>query len=114
MGGALLLILPVAWAFVATRLRKEVDSSVVSTIVVLPIAVDRSLPRGQTMLQVLAGHDTPPPPVAADWFGRWRRTSQGPRACRPSCTPRRSRPWGSDPSSQWRPGRSSWPMPTIR
>ncbi|HET9041076.1 MAG TPA: DUF4956 domain-containing protein [Gemmatimonadales bacterium] len=39
MVGALLLMLPVAWAYAATRVRKEMDSSVVSTIVVLPIAV---------------------------------------------------------------------------
>jgi hypothetical protein len=39
MVGALLLILPVAWAYVATRVRKEMDSSVVTTIVLLPIAV---------------------------------------------------------------------------
>src|SRR5690349_2054767 len=39
MSGALLLMLPVAWAYVATRLQKKVDSSVVTTIVVLPIAV---------------------------------------------------------------------------
>jgi Domain of unknown function (DUF4956) len=39
MLGALLLMLPVAWAYVATRLQKKVDSSVVTTIVVLPIAV---------------------------------------------------------------------------
>jgi hypothetical protein len=39
MVGALLLMLPVAWAYVATRLRKEMDTSVVTTIVLLPIAV---------------------------------------------------------------------------
>ncbi len=39
MVGALLLMLPVAWAYVATRLRKQVDTSVVTTIVLLPIAV---------------------------------------------------------------------------
>ena len=39
MVGALLLMLPVAWAYVATRLQKKVDASVVTTIVVLPIAV---------------------------------------------------------------------------
>jgi hypothetical protein len=39
MVGALLLMLPVAWAYVATRLQKKMDSSVVTTIVVLPIAV---------------------------------------------------------------------------
>jgi hypothetical protein len=39
MTGALLLMLPVAWAYVATRLRKKVESSVVTTIVVMPIAV---------------------------------------------------------------------------
>lgn len=39
MSGALLLMLPVAWAYVATRMRKEMDASVVTTIVLLPIAV---------------------------------------------------------------------------
>jgi hypothetical protein len=39
MGGALLLMLPVAWAYVATRLRRQMDTSVVTTIVLLPIAV---------------------------------------------------------------------------
>jgi Domain of unknown function (DUF4956) len=39
MTGALLLMLPVAWAYVATRMRKQVDTSVVTTIVLLPIAV---------------------------------------------------------------------------
>jgi hypothetical protein len=39
MGGALLLMLPVAWTYVATRLRREVDQSVVTTIILLPIAV---------------------------------------------------------------------------
>lgn len=39
MTGALLLMLPVAWAYVATRLQKKLDSSVVTTIVVMPIAV---------------------------------------------------------------------------
>jgi hypothetical protein len=39
MTGALLLMLPVAWAYVATRMRKQMDTSVVTTIVVLPIAV---------------------------------------------------------------------------
>jgi hypothetical protein len=39
MIGALLLMLPVAWAYVATRIRREMDASVVTTIVVLPIAV---------------------------------------------------------------------------
>jgi hypothetical protein len=39
MTGAMLLMLPVAWAYVATRLRKEMDASVVTTIVLLPIAV---------------------------------------------------------------------------
>ncbi|MBA3258543.1 MAG: DUF4956 domain-containing protein [Gemmatimonadales bacterium] len=39
MVGALLLMLPVAWAYVATRIRKQMDSSVVTTIVLLPIAV---------------------------------------------------------------------------
>ena len=37
--GALLLMLPVAWAYVATRMRKALDASVVTTIVLLPIAV---------------------------------------------------------------------------
>jgi Domain of unknown function (DUF4956) len=39
MTGALLLMLPVAWAYVATRTRREMDASVVTTIVLLPIAV---------------------------------------------------------------------------
>jgi hypothetical protein len=39
MIGALLLMLPVAWAYVATRMRKQMDASVVTTIVLLPIAV---------------------------------------------------------------------------
>jgi hypothetical protein len=39
MTGALLLMLPVAWAYVATRIRREMDASVVTTIVLLPIAV---------------------------------------------------------------------------
>ncbi|HEX6104320.1 MAG TPA: DUF4956 domain-containing protein [Gemmatimonadales bacterium] len=39
MLGALLLMLPIAWAYVATRSRRKVDQSVVTTIVLLPIAV---------------------------------------------------------------------------
>jgi Domain of unknown function (DUF4956) len=39
MVGALLLMLPIAWAYVATRERKRVDHSVVATITLLPIAV---------------------------------------------------------------------------
>ena len=39
MVGALLLMLPVAWAYVATRMQKRIDASVVTTIVLLPIAV---------------------------------------------------------------------------
>jgi hypothetical protein len=39
MVGALLLMLPVAWAYVATRLRRHLDPSVVTTIILLPIAV---------------------------------------------------------------------------
>jgi hypothetical protein len=39
MLGALLLMLPVAWAYVATRLRRHLDPSVVTTIILLPIAV---------------------------------------------------------------------------
>ena len=39
MVGALLLMLPVAWAYVATRLRRQLDPSVVTTIILLPIAV---------------------------------------------------------------------------
>ena len=39
MVGALLLMLPIAWAYVATRERKKVDHSVVATITLLPIAV---------------------------------------------------------------------------
>jgi hypothetical protein len=39
MVGALLLMLPVAWAYVATRMRRQLDHSVVTTIILLPIAV---------------------------------------------------------------------------
>ncbi len=39
MFGALLLMLPVAWAYVATRMRRQMDASVVTTIILLPIAV---------------------------------------------------------------------------
>jgi len=39
MVGALLLMLPVAWTYVATRLRRHLDPSVVTTIILLPIAV---------------------------------------------------------------------------
>lgn len=39
MVGALLLMLPIAWAYVATRDRRKVDPSLVTTIVLLPIAV---------------------------------------------------------------------------
>jgi hypothetical protein len=39
MVGALLLMLPIAWAYVATRERKKVDHSVVATITLLPMAV---------------------------------------------------------------------------
>jgi hypothetical protein len=39
MGGSLLLMLPVAWAYVATRMKRQVDASVVTTIILLPIAV---------------------------------------------------------------------------
>jgi hypothetical protein len=39
MIGALLLMLPVAWAYVATRMHKQLNTSVVTTIVLLPIAV---------------------------------------------------------------------------
>ena len=39
MVGALLLMLPIAWAYVATRSRRKVDHSVVTTIVLLPLAV---------------------------------------------------------------------------
>ncbi|HYC33477.1 MAG TPA: DUF4956 domain-containing protein, partial [Gemmatimonadales bacterium] len=39
MVGALLLMLPIAWAYVATRATRKVDQSVVTTIVLLPIAV---------------------------------------------------------------------------
>jgi Domain of unknown function (DUF4956) len=39
MTGALLLMLPIAWAYVATRERRKVDHSVVTTICLLPIAV---------------------------------------------------------------------------
>lgn len=39
MVGSLLLMLPIAWAYVATRSQRKVDQSVVATIVLLPIAV---------------------------------------------------------------------------
>lgn len=39
MVGALLLMLPIAWAYVATRERRKVDQSLVTTIALLPIAV---------------------------------------------------------------------------
>ena len=39
MLGALLLMLPIAWAYVATRERKRVDHSVVATITLMPMAV---------------------------------------------------------------------------
>src|SRR5687768_14291915 len=39
MVGALLLMLPIAWAYVATRTSRKVDQSVVTTIILLPIAV---------------------------------------------------------------------------
>jgi hypothetical protein len=39
MVGALLLMLPIAWAYVATRDRRRVDHSLVTTITLLPIAV---------------------------------------------------------------------------
>ena len=39
MSGALMLMLPIAWAYVATRERRKVDHSVVTTIILLPIAV---------------------------------------------------------------------------
>jgi hypothetical protein len=39
MTGALLLMLPIVWAYVATRERRKVDHSVVTTICLLPIAV---------------------------------------------------------------------------
>jgi hypothetical protein len=39
MVGALLLMLPIAWAYVATRERRRVDQSLVTTITLLPIAV---------------------------------------------------------------------------
>jgi hypothetical protein len=39
MVGALLLMLPIAWAYVATRERHKVDQSLVTTIALLPLAV---------------------------------------------------------------------------
>jgi hypothetical protein len=39
MVGALLLMLPVVWVYVATRAERKVDHSVVTTITLLPIAV---------------------------------------------------------------------------
>ena len=52
MTGALLLMLPVAWAYVATRMRREMDASVVTTIVLLPIAVSAILVIVQDSLAV--------------------------------------------------------------
>jgi hypothetical protein len=52
MTGALLLMLPVAWAYVATRIRREMDASVVTTIVLLPIAVSAILVIVQDSLAV--------------------------------------------------------------
>ena len=39
MVGAVLLMLPIVWAYVATRERRRVDRSVVTTITLLPLAV---------------------------------------------------------------------------
>lgn len=39
MVGAILLMLPIAWCYVATRERQKVDKSLVTTIALLPIAV---------------------------------------------------------------------------
>lgn len=39
VSGALLTILPVSWTYMAVRVRKEFDQSLVETIIVLPIAV---------------------------------------------------------------------------
>jgi Domain of unknown function (DUF4956) len=39
MVGALLLMLPVVWAYVATRAKRQVDHSIVTTITLLPLAV---------------------------------------------------------------------------
>jgi Domain of unknown function (DUF4956) len=39
MIGALLLMLPIVWAYVATRERRKVDHSVVATVTLLPLAV---------------------------------------------------------------------------
>jgi hypothetical protein len=39
MVGAVLLMLPIVWAYVATRERRKVDNSVVATITLLPLAV---------------------------------------------------------------------------
>jgi hypothetical protein len=52
MVGALLLMLPVAWAYVATRMRKQMNASVVTTIVLLPIAVSAILVIVQDSLAV--------------------------------------------------------------
>ena len=52
MTGALLLMLPIAWAYVATRSRRKVDQSVVTTIVLLPIAVSAILVIVQDSLAV--------------------------------------------------------------
>jgi hypothetical protein len=52
MIGALFLMLPIAWAYVATRVQRKVDQSVVTTIVLLPIAVSAILVIVQDSLAV--------------------------------------------------------------
>jgi hypothetical protein len=52
MLGALALMLPIAWAYVATRERKRVDHSVVGTITLMPMAVAAILVIVQNSLAV--------------------------------------------------------------
>lgn len=52
MVSALLLMLPIAWAYVATRESRKVDRSVVTTITLLPIAVSAILVIVQDSLAV--------------------------------------------------------------
>lgn len=52
MVGAVLLMLPIVWAYVATRERRRVDRSVVTTITLLPLAVSAILVIVQDSLAV--------------------------------------------------------------
>jgi len=63
MAGALLLMLPIAWAYVATRERRKVDHSVVTTITLLPIAVAAILVIVQDSLAIAFSQDS-----THEWF----------------------------------------------